>query len=82
MIVTVDESGSIVMPKHVQDRFHLAPGTTLELHIEPNGILLRPVHQKPALQRNNGILIHHGPETVKLDIAEFINREREHRNRS
>ncbi len=80
MKVTIDRLGRLVVPKQVRERFHLVPGTTLELHIEPNGIQLRPVHQEPALQRKDGILIHHGPETVKLDMAEFVNRERENRN--
>jgi len=30
--------------------------------------------------RKQGVLIHHGPETVSLDMAEFVNRDRANRD--
>ncbi|TVR90884.1 MAG: AbrB/MazE/SpoVT family DNA-binding domain-containing protein [Spirochaetaceae bacterium] len=80
MNVTIDRLGRIVVPKQVRDRFHLVAGTSLELEVESDGIRIRPLHQEPALQRKQGVLIHHGPETVSLDMAEFVNRDRANRD--
>ena len=68
------------MPKQVRDRFHLVAGTALELEVVADGIRIRPLHQEPALQRKQGVLIHHGPDTVNLDMAELVNRERANRD--
>ncbi|MFP4067440.1 MAG: AbrB/MazE/SpoVT family DNA-binding domain-containing protein [Spirochaetaceae bacterium] len=80
MKVTIDKAGRIVIPKHVRDRYHLQPGTELEIENEPNGISLRVQDTKPSLIRKRGILVHHGSDTVTLDTASFVNRQRQHRN--
>lgn len=80
MNVTIDKLGRIVVPKHLRDRFHLVAGTALELEVEADGIRIRPVHQEPALLRKQGVLIHHGSETVELDMAELVNRNRANRD--
>ncbi|TVR30735.1 MAG: AbrB/MazE/SpoVT family DNA-binding domain-containing protein [Spirochaetaceae bacterium] len=80
MQITIDRSGRIVVPKQVRDRFHLIAGTALELEVESDGIRIRPVDQEPSLLRKQGVLIHHGPEPVDLDIAGFVNRDRSNRD--
>ncbi len=80
MKITIDQLGRIVIPKEVRDRFHLVAGTSLELHVESNGFELRPVNQEPALRRKHGVLVHHGPDVVNLDMADFVNRDRTNRN--
>lgn len=80
MQITIDRLGRIVVPKKVRDRFHLVAGTALELDVESDGIRIRPVDQEPSLLRKQGVLIHHGPETVNLDMADFVNRDRANRD--
>ncbi len=80
MQITIDRLGRIVVPKKVRDRFHLVAGTALELDVESDGIRIRPVDQEPSLLRKQGVLIHHGPETVNLDMADFVNRDRSNRD--
>jgi len=80
MIITIDRLGRVVVPKHVRERFHLVAGTTLELEVEADGFRVRPVHQEPALVHKQGILIHHGSETVELNMADIVNRDRANRD--
>jgi AbrB family looped-hinge helix DNA binding protein len=60
MNVKVDKSGRIVIPKAVRERLRLRAGTNLELQEVPEGILLRPVGQRPALVWKDGLLVHLG----------------------
>ncbi|MFP4427409.1 MAG: AbrB/MazE/SpoVT family DNA-binding domain-containing protein [Spirochaetaceae bacterium] len=80
MKATIDKAGRIVVPKAMRDKYSLRAGTELELEAEADGIRIKPVRQEESLIQKNGILIHHGPEVVDLDIASFINTERAHRN--
>lgn len=79
MRVTIDRLGRIVVPKSVRDRYHLTPGTDLELDVDVDRFHLRPAHDEPTLMRKNGILVHHGTETVDIDIAAYIGADRERR---
>jgi len=56
------------------------PGTVLELEDRPEGIFLKTVENSPSLIQKQGILVHHGGNEVTLDIADFINRQRERRD--
>ena len=79
MRITIDGLGRVVVPKRVRDRFHLVAGTELELNVETDGFRIQPVHQEPSLVRKQGVLIHHGSDTVNLDMAEIVNRDRANR---
>ena len=80
MKITIDKSGRIVVPKSIRERYHMTPGTTLELENKPEGIELKVSEKSPALIRKEGILVHHGTETSDVDITDFVGRERERRN--
>jgi AbrB family looped-hinge helix DNA binding protein len=80
MQIAIDKLGRIVVPKPIRDRYHLQSGTVLELEPEADGIRLSIVKPKDSLITKQGILVHHGTTVVDLDIADFINMEREMRN--
>ena len=80
MKITIDQAGRVVIPKQVRDRYHIQPGTELEIENEADGIFLKVQDTKPSLIRKRGILVHHGSDTVTIDTADFLNRQREHRN--
>lgn len=80
MIITIDRAGRVVLPKAVRERFHLVPGTELELTTEADGVRLAVRATQPALVTRQGVLVHHGPAPVALDIAAFINKTRESRS--
>ncbi len=77
MTTTIDKAGRIVLPKSVRDRLNLRDGTVLEIEVGEDEVRLHAVAQRPALIEKQGVLVHHGSETVSLDVADFINRERE-----
>jgi AbrB family looped-hinge helix DNA binding protein len=80
MKITIDRAGRVVIPKQIRERYHMQPGTEIEIETEADGISLKARDEKPSLLRKKGILVHHGSDTVTLDSAQFINREREYRN--
>lgn len=80
MTVTIDRLGRIVVPKSVREQYQLTPGTDLELELDANGFHLKPAHGEPTLIRKDGVLIHHGTETVDIDIASYINVDRDRRD--
>jgi len=78
--VTIDKAGRVVLPKSVRDRFHLVPGTKLDLTSDADGVKLAVQAATPALIDKNGVLVHHGESVSQLDIAEFINQSRASRS--
>ena len=54
MSVKTDKSGRITLPKPVRDRFHLRPGSDLEIEEHPEGVLLKPVEQQPSMVKKTG----------------------------
>ena len=79
MNVKVDKSGRIVLPKPVRERLRLRAGTSLELEEGPEGLLLRPVGQRPAMVQKNGMLVHLGKAPRGLDWDRLIEDSREDR---
>ncbi len=79
MTVTIDRLGRIVVPKAVREQYHLIPGTELELELDVSGLHLKPAHGEPTLIRKEGVLVHHGTESVDIDITSYINADRERR---
>jgi len=80
MKITIDKAGRVVIPKKIRERYHLQPGTELEIENEADGFSIKVRGTQPSLIRKGGILVHHGSDTVTLDIAEYINQEREYHN--
>ena len=79
MKTTIDKAGRLVVPKKLRDRYNLHAGSVLELEPEANGLRLTVAGMGPSLVNERGILVHHGPATVALDVAAFVNRTREAR---
>jgi AbrB family looped-hinge helix DNA binding protein len=80
MKITIDQVGRVVIPKKIRERYHMRAGTELILENEPDGISLKVSNKEPSLIRKAGILVHHGPDAISLDTADFLNREREIRD--
>jgi AbrB family looped-hinge helix DNA binding protein len=56
----IDKSGRIVVPKPLRERLGLEPGTELEALVQQGGMLLRPVEERPALVKIDGLWVHRG----------------------
>jgi AbrB family looped-hinge helix DNA binding protein len=65
-LLKVDAAGRVVLPQPVRKRFHLTPGSRLEIDVEPDGIRLRPSTPAPSLTDEDGLLVHEGEPTGDL----------------
>lgn len=81
MAVTIDRSGRLVIPKTIRDEMNLIPGSELEIDTDGNEIRLRVAGAAPRLIRKEGILVFDGGASESdIDIADFINKERDKRS--
>lgn len=80
MHVTIDKAGRVVIPKSLRERHNMYPGASMEIESGPEGVLIRTMTTGSSLIRKEGVLIHHGSDTLYLDPADLVNREREQRN--
>ena len=67
MKLRLDKSGRVVLPKPIRQRLGLRAGTTFEARESPEGLLLRPITQRPSLVERDGFLIHTGQAAVSVD---------------
>jgi len=57
----MDQTGRVVLPKPVRDRFHLRGGDSLAIAVRSDTIELRPANATGQLKRVNGVLVFTGP---------------------
>jgi AbrB family looped-hinge helix DNA binding protein len=55
--VTIDKAGRVVIPKTVREELRLAPGDTLTLESDGEGVTLRPMRSGSALHKEHGIWV-------------------------
>jgi AbrB family looped-hinge helix DNA binding protein len=67
MRLRLDKSGRVVLPKPLRQRLGLRAGTTFEAKEAPEGLLLRPIRQRPSLIERDGFLVHTGRAVPSLD---------------
>jgi AbrB family looped-hinge helix DNA binding protein len=80
--VTIDKAGRVVIPKGIRDELRLEAGDTLALESAGERIILRPLHNGTALQKERGVWVFRGGKPLSLDQANQIVREtRESRDR-
>lgn len=80
MNITIDRAGRIVVPKALRERFGLHPGTELDIEAVSDGLRLRARDAGPSFIEKEGVLVHHGAgPALDIDVAAFINNEREGR---
>ena len=80
MLTTIDQAGRVVIPKRLRDAFNLGPGVEIDIEPAPDGLLLRAAGEGSRLTEKKGFLVHQGAGTeLALDVADFINRQREGR---
>lgn len=87
MDVTLDKFGRVLIPKAIRDRLGLKAGTELILEIHDTGggtseIALRPVHERPVLEEQEGVLVYTGDVQGEVDVVEHLRRARNERIRT
>jgi AbrB family looped-hinge helix DNA binding protein len=82
MTLRIDHAGRIVIPKAVRERFGLRPGTDLEVCDSPQGLILKPLPQRPSLVRDKGVWVHQGVPRGPIDLTQAIEQVRQDRART
>jgi len=79
MKLRIDKSGRVVLPKPLRQRLGLRPGATFEATEAAEGLLLRPITQRPSLVERDGLLVHTGQTTRGFDwqhLSDDLQQER------
>ena len=64
--LTVDGAGRIVLPKPLREQFGLKRGSKLDLEVQPDAIVLRPLKYDVTLVEEDGLLVHEGQPVEDL----------------
>jgi AbrB family looped-hinge helix DNA binding protein len=78
LIVTIDKTGRIVVPKALRDQLRLRPGAELQLIDAGDHLELRPVEPAPALVREGGWWVYTGAAEPGV-VEDAVHRHREDR---
>ncbi len=79
MKLYLDKSGRVVLPKPLRQRLGLRAGATLEATEAAEGLLLRPITERPSLVERDGFLVHTGQPTRAFDwqqLSDDLEQER------
>jgi len=79
MIITIDAAGRVVIPKSIRDQLHLEAGSTLEVEARENQIRLLVPTGETQLKEKSGVLVFDSGGRSDLDVAAFIDKQREER---
>jgi len=79
MMITIDSSGRIVLPKSLRQRLGLETGAELSLIEQPEGLLLRPLEKPSAMEKRDGIWTHKGMACAGLRWDRLTDDAREER---
>lgn len=81
MNLHIDKAGRIVLPKAVRQQLGLTPGSQLEVVPSADGVLLRPVSHRPAMQQTDGVWVHQGVSTAtsEAEWARIVDTARDER---
>ncbi len=76
--LTIDGAGRIVLPQPIRNQFHLIRGSTLEIEIEPEAIILRPHTRQAGLTEQGRLLVHEGaPVGDLLNMVSDVRQRRD-----
>jgi AbrB family looped-hinge helix DNA binding protein len=79
MHVKIDKAGRIVLPKPVRDRLRLRQGSDLEIEERPEGVLLKPIDQRPSMIKEKGVWVYVGSVPKDFDWDNMVDADREDR---
>jgi AbrB family looped-hinge helix DNA binding protein len=81
MTLTLDKMHRLVVPKSLRDYFSLQSGDELEVKIEADGIMLRPLHPASPISTEAGVMVCSSEVPVSAwDISSFIDQQRDQRS--
>jgi len=78
----VDKAGRLVLPKSVRQLLRVTPETPLELVRKGDGVLLRRVEERPAMQQLDGLWVHQGTPEPSANWADPVEQQRDERTQT
>ena len=79
MKIRMDKAGRVVFPKPLRKRLGLERAVELEAVEQPDGVLLRPVKEQPAMVRVGGLWVHRGSPEPGTEWERVVDDVREQR---
>ena len=79
MKLWIDKAGRIVVPKPLRERLGFRPDTELEAIEQPEGVLLKRVHQRPSMVKVDGLWVHQGSAEPGANWERILEDVREER---
>ena len=80
--VTLDRAGRLVLPKKLRDQLRLAPGDALDVSVQGEQVMLRPVRGASPLQKENGVwVLRTGKPLTGADTQRVLHELRSQRER-
>ena len=79
MNLRMDKSGRVVFPKPLRKRLGLVSEIEFEAVERPDGVLLRPVSQRPSMIQVDGLWVHTGTAEPGAKWEHVLNQVREER---
>lgn len=79
MVVKIDTSGRIIVPKPLRDRLGLKLDMELEVHEHADGVLLRVPVPHPTMIHVDGFWVHRGTAPANTDWARVLENVRDER---
>lgn len=77
MRLKMDKHGRVLLPMDLRLRYGLHPGIELEVGESAKEFALRPVRSSDSMVNDNGIWVHLGVPSRRLDFAKTIRESRE-----
>jgi AbrB family looped-hinge helix DNA binding protein len=68
--VTMDKAGRVVIPRAFREELELAPGDNLELESEGDQMVLRPLVNRPALEKERGVWVYRTGQRLPASLAQ------------
>jgi len=75
----MDKFGRILIPKRIRDNLGLKAGAALEIELDGQGLVMKPVREEPRVLDKGGVLVFTG--TAAGDIMGAVTSHREQRLR-
>lgn len=79
MTLKMDKAGRVILPKPVRDRLGLHEGSDLEVVETPEGVMLKPVEDRPSMIKKQGLWVHTGKVPPGFDLRRAICGDRDDR---
>jgi len=77
--VTVDKAGRLVLPKAMWENLRVGPGDTLEIESDDDRLIVSPIRQRAALQKEQGVWVYRSGAPTNTSLPDHVEQQRNRR---